>query len=110
VAARGRACPAFRAEQEAAVPAPKAAVVETRCSSRPAWMASYDRTVAIVADETVRASAPPRAGTSRRRAAARQLTQDEKARRATFVCANDGSEADLRAPALVDVLGKLGAA
>jgi dephospho-CoA kinase len=36
----------------------------------------------------------------------RQLTQDEKAQRATFAVRNDGSVADLEAR-LSDVLGKL---
>jgi dephospho-CoA kinase len=101
---------AFRAEQEAADPAPKAAVVETPLLFEAGLDGIYDATVAIVADETVRRErAAARGHEAVDERAARQLTQDEKARRATFVVRNDGSEADLER-ALADVLGKLGAA
>jgi dephospho-CoA kinase len=98
---------AFRAEQEAADPAPKAAVVETPLLFEAGLDGMYDATVAVVADEAVRRK---RAGARGHEAvderAARQLTQDEKAQRATFVVQNDGSEADLER-ALADLLEKL---
>ena len=56
----------------------------------------YDATIAVVADEEVRARAGrrarPRGG---RRAHRAQLTQDEKAARATYVVRNDGSVEEL---------------
>jgi dephospho-CoA kinase len=51
------------------------------------------------------AAPPPHAAVDER--AARQLSQDEKAQRATFVVRNDGTEADLERELSV-VLGKLG--
>jgi dephospho-CoA kinase len=69
----------------------------------------YDATVAVVAEEDVRrARAAARGHEAVDERAARQLTQDEKAQRATFVVRNDGSEADLES-ALSSVLGKLNA-
>ena len=70
---------------------------------------AYDATIAVVADEAVRAE---RAGARGHEAvderAARQLPQEEKARRATFVVRNDGSVAELESQ-LSAVLGKLNA-
>ncbi|MDX6725487.1 MAG: dephospho-CoA kinase [Baekduia sp.] len=98
---------AFRAEQEAADPAPKAAVVETPLLFEAGLDGMYDATIAVVADEAVRRE---RAGARGHEAvderAARQLTQDEKAQRATFVVPNDGSEADLERT-LAELLEKL---
>ena len=100
---------AFRTEQEAADPAPKAAVVETPLLFEAGMDAMYDATIAVVADEEVRrARAAARGHEAVDERAARQLTQDEKAQRATFVVRNDGSEADLEV-ALSSVLGKLSA-
>jgi dephospho-CoA kinase len=98
---------AFRVEQESAVPAPKAAVVETPLLFEAGMDGMYDATIAVVADESVRAArAAARGHEAVDERAARQLTQDEKAQRATFVVRNDGTEADLEA-ALSSVLGKL---
>ena len=70
----------------------------------------YDATIAVIADESVRAArAAARGHEAVDERAARQLTQDEKAQRATFAVRNDGTEADLEA-ALSSVLGKLTAA
>jgi dephospho-CoA kinase len=98
---------AFRAEQEAADPAPKAVVVETPLLFEAGLTDQYDATVAIVADEAVRrerAAARGHAAVDER--AARQLSQDEKARRATFVVRNDGTERELEL-ALSALLEKL---
>jgi len=89
-------------------PPPRAAVVETPLLFEAGLEGGYDATIAVVADEDVRAE---RAG-SRGHAAvderhARQLPQDEKAARATYAVVNDGSEEDLEA-ALSGVLVKLG--
>jgi dephospho-CoA kinase len=98
---------AFRVEQESADPAPKAAVVETPLLFEAGMDGMYDATIAVVADEDVRtARAAARGHEAVDERAARQLTQDEKAQRATFVVRNDGTEADLEA-ALSSVLGKL---
>jgi dephospho-CoA kinase len=58
----------------------------------------YDATIAVVADEEVRAErAATRGHAATDERAARQLTQDEKARRATFAVDNSGSVAELEA-------------
>jgi dephospho-CoA kinase len=99
---------AFRTEQEAADPVPKAAVVETPLLFEAGMDAMYDATIAVVADEDVRrARAAARGHEAVDERTARQLSQDEKAQRATFVVRNDGTEADLEA-ALSSVLAKLG--
>jgi dephospho-CoA kinase len=101
---------AFRIEQEAADPAPKAAVVETPLLFEAGMHGMYDATIAVVADEDVRrARAAARGHEAVDERTARQLSQDEKAQRATFVVRNDGTEADLEA-ALSSVLAKLTAA
>ncbi|HWI70635.1 MAG TPA: dephospho-CoA kinase [Baekduia sp.] len=98
---------AFKTEQEAADPAPKAAVVETPLLFEAGMDGRYDATIAVVADEAVRRErAAARGHEAVDERAARQLTQDEKAQRATFVVHNDGTEADLEA-ALSSVLDKL---
>jgi dephospho-CoA kinase len=99
---------AFRVEQEAADPAPKAAVVETPLLFEAGMHEMYDATIAVVADEELRrARAAARGHEAVDERAARQLSQDEKAQRATFVVHNDGTEADLEAE-LSSVLAKLG--
>jgi dephospho-CoA kinase len=98
---------AFRTEQESVDPAPKAAVVETPLLFEAGMDGIYDATIAVVADESVRAArAAARGHEAVDERAARQLTQDEKAQRATFAVRNDGTEADLEAT-LSSVLGKL---
>lgn len=98
---------AFRLQQESADPAPKAAVVETPLLFEAGMDGIYDATIAIVADESVRAArAAARGHEAVDERAARQLSQDEKAQRATFAVRNDGTEADLET-ALSSVLGKL---
>jgi dephospho-CoA kinase len=98
---------AFRVEQESADPAPKAAVVETPLLFEAGMHEMYDATIAVIADESVRAArAAARGHEAVDERAARQLTQDEKAQRATFAVHNDGTEADLEAT-LSSVLGKL---
>jgi dephospho-CoA kinase len=68
---------------------------------------SYDATIAVVAEESVRRErAAGRAHALVDERAARQLSQQQKAQRATFVVRNDGSEEDL-ARELSAVLDKL---
>jgi dephospho-CoA kinase len=88
-------------------PAPRAAVVETPLLFEAGMEGIYDATVAIVADEDVRrerAAARGHAAVDER--AARQLPQEEKAARATYVVRNSGSVRDLTL-ALTGVLENL---
>jgi dephospho-CoA kinase len=90
-----------------ATPPPPAAIVESPLLFEAGMEAAYDATIAVVADEPVReARAAARGHEAVAERAARQLSQDEKARRATYTVHNDGTEADLEA-ALSDVLAKL---
>jgi dephospho-CoA kinase len=99
---------AFKLEQEAADPPPKAAVVETPLLFEAGMAGIYDATIAVIADESVRRErAAARGHEAVDERAARQLSQDEKAQRATFAVHNDGTEADLEAT-LSSVLVKLG--
>ena len=86
---------------------PPALVVETPLLFESGMDRGYDATIAIVADEAVRAE---RAGARGHEAVdertKRQLTQEEKAARATYVVRNDGSIEELE-HALSEVLGKL---
>jgi dephospho-CoA kinase len=88
-------------------PAPRAAVIEVPLLFEAGMEGMYDATIAVVASEELR----EKRGASRGHAlteerAARQLTQEEKARRATYVVENDGSEEELERK-LSDVLDKL---
>lgn len=68
----------------------------------------YDATIAVIADERLRRErADARGHALADERSARQLPQQEKAQRATFVVRNDGTEADLQR-ALSAVLDKLG--
>jgi dephospho-CoA kinase len=68
----------------------------------------YDATVAVVADEEVRAArAAARGHVAADERAARQLPQAEKARRATFVVDNSGTKSALEAQ-LSAILARLG--
>jgi dephospho-CoA kinase len=88
-------------------PAPRAAVVEMPLLFESGMDRACDATVALVADEHVRAErAATRQHARVAERVARQLSQQEKAERATFAVCNDGSLADLRRE-LSDVLDKL---
>ena len=98
---------AWREEIEDRDPAPVVAVVETPLMFEAGMDATYDATIAVVADENVRAArAAARGHAAIHERAARQLSQDEKARRATFAVRNDGTVEELEL-ALSDVLGRL---
>jgi dephospho-CoA kinase len=77
---------------EQAVPPPRAAVVEVPLLFESGMENVFDVTIAVVADEDVRAR---RAGSRGHEAlaerSARQLSQQEKAERATYVVSNDDS-------------------
>ncbi|WP_241004379.1 dephospho-CoA kinase [Conexibacter sp. SYSU D00693] len=97
----------FREAALSADPPPAAAVVETPLLFEAGMDGLYDATIAVVADEEVRsARAAARGHEAVDERAARQLTQDEKAARATYAVRNDGSVEDLEA-ALSDVLDRL---
>jgi dephospho-CoA kinase len=97
----------WRQEVSARDPAPVAAVVETPLLFEAGLEGIYDATVAVVAPEEVRAErAAARGHQAVDERAARQLPQDEKARRATFAVENAGSVEDLER-ALAGVLERL---
>jgi dephospho-CoA kinase len=86
---------------------PRAAVVEVPLLFEAGLQGIYDATIAVVADEDIRAERAAARGHAREDArTARQLTQEEKARKATFVVRNDGTVQELVAR-LSDVLEKL---
>ena len=97
----------WRAQLECATPPPRAAVVEVPLLFESGMGEAFDATIAVIADEEVRAA---RAGARGHEAldarGARQLSQQEKAQRATYVVVNDGSVADLTAK-LSAILEKL---
>ena len=98
---------AWREEVAAREPPPPAAVVETPLLFEAGMEGIYDATVAVVADEAVRArraAARGHVGVDNR--AARQLPQEEKARRATYTVTNSGTVGELESE-LSDVLASL---
>ena len=95
-------------EARAREPAPRAAVVEVPLLFEAGLEGIYDATIAVVSDERVRQARAAERGHARvDERTARQLSQEEKARRATFTVHNDGSVADLERE-LSSVLDKLG--
>jgi dephospho-CoA kinase len=89
-------------------PAPRAAVVEVPLLFEAGLDRLYDATIAVISEEPVRRRrAAERGHALVDERAARQLSQEEKAGRATFVVRNDGSEEELERE-LSAVLGKLG--
>jgi dephospho-CoA kinase len=86
----------WRVQLEASAEPPRVAVVEVPLLFESGADAAFDTTVAVVADEQMRAE---RAAARDHRAvderAARQLSQEEKAKRARHVIRNDGSLEDL---------------
>jgi dephospho-CoA kinase len=88
-------------------PAPRAAVVEIPLLFESGMDALYDATIAIVADEQLcRERAAARGHELQAQRTARQLSQDEKGRRATFTVRNDGTERELEEK-LSEILDKL---
>ncbi|HXD54948.1 MAG TPA: dephospho-CoA kinase, partial [Solirubrobacteraceae bacterium] len=88
-------------------PPPLAAVVEVPLLFEAGLEGIYDATIAVLAAEGVRAArAAARGHEAVSERHARQLDQEEKARRATYVVRNDGTEQELEAQ-LSAVLGKL---
>ncbi len=94
-------------QARAATPVPRAAVVEVPLLFEAGLEGLYDATIAVISEEAVRAQrAATRGHAVVDERAARQLSQEEKARRATFVVHNDGTKEDLerRLSAVLDKL------
>jgi dephospho-CoA kinase len=88
----------WRQEVSGRRPPPAAAVVETPLLFEAGLEGIYDATIAVIAPEDVRAArAAERGHAAVDERAARQLTQEEKARRATHTVVNSGSVEDLEA-------------
>ncbi len=88
-------------------PVPRAAVVEVPLLFEAGMEAGFDATIAVIAQEQTRAArAAGRGHALPDERVARQLSQEQKAQRATFVVHNDGTERDLRRE-LTGVLAKL---
>jgi dephospho-CoA kinase len=103
----GRRIAEWRDLQSAIQPAPAALVIEIPLLFESGLDHGFDATIAIVADEEVRRErAAARGHESVDERTARQLTQEEKAARATFAVANSGTIADLESR-LSAVLAKL---
>jgi dephospho-CoA kinase len=82
---------AWRQQAEQAVPRPRALVVEVPLLFEAGQEGLYDATIAVTAEEEVRRErASGRAHSAAQEREARQLSQAEKAARATYVVANDG--------------------
>jgi dephospho-CoA kinase len=86
---------AWREAEASSTPPPPALVVEVPLLFEAGMEAAFDATLAVVADEALRAERT-----------ARQLPQEEKAARATFVVRNSGTLAQLEAD-LSSVLDRL---
>jgi dephospho-CoA kinase len=97
----------WRAAESQRSPVPRALVVETPLLFEAGLEGNYDATIAIVADEAVRGELARACGhASLDERTARQLTQTQKAARATYAVENSGSLRDLEQE-LSGVLAKL---
>jgi dephospho-CoA kinase len=97
-----------RAEPVPGAARPRAAVVEVPLLFESGQQTIYDATIAVVSKEELRRErAAARGHASVDERAARQLSQEEKARLATFVVRNDGTPQELEQE-LSAVLDKLG--
>ncbi len=88
----------FRERSLVHAPRPRAAVVETPLLFEAGMENIYDATVAVIASEELRRErASKRGHEAADERHARQLSQQEKAERATYVVTNDGTTAELEA-------------
>jgi dephospho-CoA kinase len=88
-------------------PAPRAAVIEVPLLFESGLTDAYDATIAVISDESLRQQrAAGRGHVLADERASRQLSQEEKARRATYVVRNNGTTEDLERE-LSSVLDKL---
>jgi dephospho-CoA kinase len=100
---------AWRSELETREERPRAAVVEVPLLFESGMERGFDHTIAVVADDGVRAERigeRGHAGVASRES--RQLRQEEKAQRADFAVRNDGTVDELEQE-LSRVLGRMGA-
>jgi len=87
----------WRQEVEALDPPPPAAVVEVPLLFESGMEQVFDSTIAVVADEDIRAErAGSRGQASVEERAGRQLSQEEKTEKADYTVRNDGSLDELR--------------
>ena len=104
----GERVAAWLAAVRASGAVPRAAVVEVPLLFEAGMEDLYDATVVVISGEQVRRErAAERGHVLPEERAARQLSQEEKARRATFVVRNDGTVEELERELSV-VLDKLG--
>ena len=97
----------WREAESTREPAPRALVVEVPLLFESEMDAAFDATVAVVADEaTRRERAGARGHAALDERTSRQLTQEEKAARATYTVANSGTIEELE-QTLAGVLEKL---
>jgi dephospho-CoA kinase len=97
----------WRAVESVREPPPRALVVETPLLFEAGLEAGYDATIAVVADEAVRAErAAARGHEAVDERTARQLSQAQKAERATYAVENSGTLRELEQE-LSGVLAKL---
>jgi dephospho-CoA kinase len=93
----GRRVAEWKQEVDSLDPPPRAAVVEVPLLFESGMDAAFDATIAVVADEDVRAGrAGARGHASVAERTGRQLTQEEKAERADYEVRNDGTLDALR--------------
>jgi dephospho-CoA kinase len=93
----GKRVAEWKQEVDALDPPPRAAVVEVPLLFESGMDAVFDATIAVVADEDIRAErAGARGHASVAERAGRQLTQEEKAERADYEVRNDGTLDELR--------------
>jgi dephospho-CoA kinase len=86
----------WRKEMSARDPAPRALVVEVPLLFEAGMDGVFDHTIAVVADEQIRAArAADRGHAGVESRADRQLSQEEKAERAEYVVQNDGDLSEL---------------
>jgi dephospho-CoA kinase len=98
---------AWRQGLERSPEPPRAAVVEVPLLFESEMGGAFDATIAVVSDERIRHQrAHARGHQALDERAARQLSQEEKAQRATYVVVNDGSIEDLQEK-LMEILDKL---
>jgi dephospho-CoA kinase len=92
----GERMASWRQQLGSASPPPRAAVVEVPLLFESGMDGAFDATIAVLADEQVRvARAGARGHHALEERSRRQLSQDEKAHRATYIVRNDGSVDEL---------------
>jgi dephospho-CoA kinase len=103
----GRRIAAWRSDLERADPPPDMGIVEVPLLFEAGVEGLFDATIAVVADEAVRAGrAAARGHAAVEGRTGRQLSQEEKAARADYVVHNDGTLQDLEV-AMAVILEKL---